>query len=143
MYRFIGCLLLVAVLSMAAFGQTVIIVNSANPVKAATRAEIANFYLGKTTQWSDGTKAVPIDQKKSSQAGAMFLEKIVKMKESDFKKTWVEKMLSGEAEPLQVKGSDDEVVEFVKANTGAIGYISAKSVADGVKVLPIDGKKEW
>ena len=142
-YSLILTMLLTAVLVSISFGQTVMIVNSANSVTSMTRSEAANFFLGNTTKWAGGEKAVPVDQKKSNPAGAAFLEKIVKMTESNFKKEWMSKLLSGEAEPLLLKSSDADVIEFVKANAGAIGYVSASSVVNGVKVVAVDGKKEW
>lgn len=126
-----------------ALGQTVMIVNKENPVNGITRAEAANYFLGKATMWVSGGKILVVDQKKSTPAGAAFLKKIVKMEESSFKNLWVEKMLSGEAVPPVTKNSDAEVLEYVKANPGAIGYISSSSPRDGVKVVSIDGASEW
>jgi len=126
-----------------ASAQTVIIVNSNHPSDNAAKYEVANIFLGKTTQWSDGLKADPIDQKKTTAAGQAFLAKIVAMDESSFKNLWVEKMLSGEADPPKVVESDAAVIEYVKSNTGAVGYISASTPHDGVKILSIDGNKEW
>ena len=138
----IGLLLVLGVVTTAS-AETVIIVNTENSVEKATTSEIANFYLGKMTQWKGGLKAVPVDQKKDTAAGKAFLAKIVKMSESDFKNLWVEKMLSGGAEPPKVLGSDEAVLKFVLANKGALGYIDAANLKEGVKILEIDGKKKW
>ncbi|MDK9701140.1 MAG: substrate-binding domain-containing protein [bacterium] len=142
-YSLIVAVLLSTALTVVAFGQTVLIVNTANNVTSMSRTEVSNFYLGKTTKWSNGEKAIPVDQKKVNSAGKAFLANIVKMSESEFKKEWMSKMLSGEAEPLLLKANDEEVIEFVKANKGGIGYVSASSVEAGVKFVAIDGKKEW
>ncbi len=120
--------------------ETILIVNNANKAASVTSAEAANFYLGKVTQWPGGVKVMPVDQKKTTPAGTGFLSKIMKMSEAEFKKIWVEKMLSGEADPPPVKNSDAEVVEYVKANPGAIGYIDSASPHEGVKVLPVSSK---
>lgn len=138
----IGLLLVLGVVTTAS-AETVIIVNTENSVEKATTSEIANFYLGKMTQWKGGLKAAPVDQKKDTAAGKAFLAKIVKMSESDFKNLWVEKMLSGGAEPPKVLGSDEAVLKFVLANKGALGYIDAANLKEGVKILEIDGKKKW
>jgi len=143
LYKVFVCSALLFALISSGFCQTVMIVNNNNALKGATSSEVANLFLGKTTQWSNGNKATPVDQVKSTTPGVAFLGKIVKMSEGDFKNLWVEKMLSGEAEPPQVKSNDAEIIAFVKANSNAVGYISASTPRDGVKVLPIDGKKEW
>jgi len=142
-FRILLAVLITACLSSLAFGQAVMIVHKDNPVNNATRAEAANYFLGKASIWPGGGKVMIVDQKKSTPAGMEFLKKIVKMEESTFKNLWVEKMLSGEALPPVNKNSDVEVVEYVKANPGAIGYVSASSPHEGVKVLNIDGASEW
>jgi ABC-type phosphate transport system substrate-binding protein len=136
-------LLLIAGTTTMASAETVMIVNAENPAAKVTASEIANFFLGKTTQWKGGLKAAPVDQKKDTAPGKAFLAKIVKMNESDFKNLWVEKMLSGGAEPPKVLDSDEAVIKFVKENKGAVGYIDAANLKEGVKALEIDGKKQW
>ncbi len=138
----VGLVLVLGVVAMAS-AETVIIVNTENPVEKATASEIANFYLGKMSQWKGGLKAVPVDQKKNIAAGKAFLAKMVKMSESDFKNLWMEKMLSGGASPPKVLGSDEAVLKFVLAIKGAVGYIDAANLKEGVKTLEIDGKKKW
>ena len=137
--------ILVFALGSVAMGQNVMIVNQDNPQTSITKAQVTNIFLGNTTKWNNGQKAAPVDQPKTTAAGKAFLANIVGMSESDFKKIWVEKLLSGQAEPLPVKTSDDDVIKFVKENPGAVGYISASSLkADsGVKTIEIDGKANW
>ena len=69
--KVILCLLLIG-FATTAMSQTVMIVNQDNPVDKATTAEVANFFLGKATQWSGGLKATPVEQKKSTKAGKAF-----------------------------------------------------------------------
>ena len=130
-------------LSNVTFGQTVIIVNSANDVSNITQSTAADYFLGKSTQWPSAGKVAPIEQNKTSEAGKAFLSKIIKMGDGDYKNYWVEKMLSGEAEPSKSFNSDADVINFVKQNKGAIGYVNEASVTDGVKVISIDGTKSW
>ena len=126
-----------------ASGQTVIIIHPENSLEKATRTDISNIFLGKKTQWDGGGKITPVEQKKDSKPGKAFLKTIVKMSENDYKNYWVEKMLSGEAEPPKNLSSDDDILKFVQNNKSAIGYLSADKVTEGVKVIPVDDKKEW
>ena len=128
--------------AMVSLGQTVMIVNTDHPATAASAADISNIYLGKTTMLN-GAKVVPVDQKKDTEAGKHFLSAIVKMDESTYKNLWVEKLLSGEATPPVMKSSDAEVVSFVQSTPGGIGFVSASADVSGVKVVAVDGKKEW
>lgn len=137
--------ILILGLCSVVMAETVMIVNTANPQTSITKGQISNIFLGSATKWSNGQKAAPVDQPKSTAPGKAFLANIVGMSEADYKKLWVEKMLSGQAEPMPVKPTDDDVIKFVKDNPGAVGYIdSANLKADsGVKAIAIDGKTNW
>lgn len=137
---FIGLLLIL--LASASYGQNVVIINSAHPAKAVTSSDLTNIFLGKSSTLA-GEKVVPVDEKRTTEAGKAFLDKILKMSESDYQSRWVEKMLSGEASPPAVKASDAEVLSFVKSTPGAIGYVSASADLSGVTVLPVDGNQQW
>jgi len=47
-------------------------------------------------------------------------------------------MLSGEGTAPKAFSSDAEVIDFVKNNNGAIGYISKDSLSDDVKQLNVE-----
>jgi hypothetical protein len=50
---------------------------------------------------------------------------------------WQQQIFSGKEVPPPVKASDDDVIAFVKANAGAIGYVSASTSTAGVKVIDV------
>lgn len=134
---------LLMILSVSvSFGQNVVIINSGHGATSISGSDLANIYLGRSSSLA-GSKVVPVDQKNTSGPGVAFLEKVLKLSASDYQNRWVEKMLSGEANPPVVKGSDADVIEFVKATPGGIGYVSASADLSGVKVLPVDGSQQW
>ena len=50
---------------------------------------------------------------------------------------WKRVAMSGRDTPPAVRGSDDEVVAFVRSSRGAIGYVSSGASTNGVKVIKI------
>ena len=50
---------------------------------------------------------------------------------------WNQKMFSGAEVPPPQKSSEREVIEFVRNNAGAVGYVSASAPLTQVKVLRI------
>ncbi len=51
---------------------------------------------------------------------------------------WQQQIFSGKDVPPEKKKSDAEVIEFVSANPGAIGYVSVSaSLGDGVKAVSV------
>jgi hypothetical protein len=61
---------------------------------------------------------------------------------SSIKAYWQKQIFSGRGVPPEEKQSDEEVLEYVSKNVGAIGYISESTVRDAydVKVLEIVGE---
>ena len=50
---------------------------------------------------------------------------------------WQQQIFSGKDVPPEQKASDAEVIAWVKANPGAIGYVSAGSAVSGVTVVKV------
>ena len=50
---------------------------------------------------------------------------------------WLQQVYSGQSTPPPVKPADGDVIAFVTANPGAIGYVGAAPAAGTVKVLAI------
>ena len=50
---------------------------------------------------------------------------------------WQQRMFNGGDVPPQVLDSDQAVLEHVRANEGAVGYVSEDASLDGVKVVEV------
>ena len=50
---------------------------------------------------------------------------------------WQKKIFTGKGVPPIEQSSEKDVIEFVKNNPGAIGYVSANTNTSGVKVLKV------
>ncbi len=51
---------------------------------------------------------------------------------------WQQAAFSGAGTAPVERSNDAEIIDFVKANAGAVGYISASSEATGVKVISVN-----
>jgi len=95
-----------------------------------TAADIKDVYLG-DKQLAGAVKLIPID---NAAAQAQFLEKAIKMDPGKYSSFWTKKTFRDGINPPAVKGSDAEVLSFVKATSGAVGYVASTPGAD-VKTL--------
>jgi ABC-type phosphate transport system substrate-binding protein len=125
-----------------AFGQGFkIVVNEANPSETISKQQLENFFMKKTGTWSEGLHVLPVDQAASSSTRHGFSKVIFGRDANAIKSYWQRQIFSGRGVPPPEKGSDDEVLAFVRANPGAIGYVSSNAdVGSGVKVLKVAGK---
>jgi ABC-type phosphate transport system substrate-binding protein len=119
----------------------VVIVAEGNPVSSIKRQELARFFLKKTGRWSDGHGVIPVDQSAGSPVRAAFTRAVLAVEGmgqiSAVQNFWLQQVYSGRSSPPAVKASDPEIVAFVAANPGAIGYVAAASAMRGVKVLTV------
>ncbi len=114
-----------------------IIVNVSNPLAVIAKDQLSKLFLKKTTKWENGTKALPLDQNEASSVRERFSKGVHNKGVTSVKSYWQKLIFSGRAVPPPVKSSDKEVVEYVKANPGAVGYVSEKASDNDVKVLKI------
>ena len=118
-----------------------IVVNEANPSETISKLQLENFFMKKTGAWSNGQPVIPVDQTASSSTRNGFSKVIFGRDTSAIKSYWQRQIFSGRGVPPPEKASDDEVLAFVRVNSGAIGYVSSDAdVGSGVKVLEITNK---
>jgi ABC-type phosphate transport system substrate-binding protein len=91
--------------------------------------EIRDVFLGEK-QFAGSLKLIPVD---NGSLRGEFLAKVLQTDERKYAARWTRKSFrEGMAAPA-IKGSDAEVIAFVRSTPGAVGYVSAG--ASGVKVL--------
>ncbi len=114
-----------------------IIVNKSNAASSISKAQLSKMFLKKVSKWDDSKKVLPIDQKTDSPVREAFSEAIHEKGIATVQAYWHHKIFSGRGTPPKVEASDASVIEFIKSNPGAIGYVSAEAVVDDVKVIEV------
>jgi hypothetical protein len=117
-----------------------VIVNEANPAHSLAKADLAALFLKKTARWPGGGPAAPIDQTESAPARAAFSKDVLGKSVQAVVSYWQQQIFSGREVPPPQKANDAAVVDFVKANVGAVGYLAAGPAPSGVKVLAVAEK---
>lgn len=114
-----------------------VIVNSANATTELTADQAAKLFLKQALKFPNDTPAQPVDQGKATGVRAAFSKAVLGRPVSAVESYWQQQIFSGKDVPPAAKGSDDEVVSFVKATPGAIGYVSAGASTASVKVVDV------
>jgi ABC-type phosphate transport system substrate-binding protein len=116
----------------------VVIVNTANPVASVSRSDLSKIFLKKVERWPNGQPAAPVDLGASSPAREKFTTDVIGKSPRALEAYWQQQIFSGKNVPPVSKPTDDEVIEFVKANPNAVGYVSPKAAEGaGVKRLTV------
>ena len=115
-----------------------VVVNEANPSDTISMQQLENIFMKKTGTWRNGQPVIPVDQPASSSTRHGFSNVIFGRDTNAIKSHWQRQIFSGRGVPPPEKASDNEVLAFVRVNSGAIGYVSSDAdVGSGVKVLEI------
>ena len=122
----------------AAQGGYKVVANPSVPESSLSRSELSRHFLKKTNRWSDGTKVVPVDQERTSPTRESFSSDVHRKSPDVVAAYWQKQIFSGRGVPPVVKKSDAEVLEHVRSNPGAVGYVSAGASTQGVKVLELE-----
>ena len=118
-----------------------VVVNGANAADEISKQQLENLFMKKTATWSNGQPALPVDLAAASSTRQGFSKVIFGRDVNAIKSFWQRQIFSGRGVPPPEKASDDGVLDFVRANPGAIGYVSSNTdVGSGVKVLEIAGE---
>jgi ABC-type phosphate transport system substrate-binding protein len=114
-----------------------VIVNSNVAGQALTREVLVQIYLGKVERWGDRSVIVAVDLSSTSTVRQAFSERALGMPVEAVQRLWMRKIADGKRPPIS-KPSDQEVIAFVAAEPGGIGYVSSTAqVPPTVRELPV------
>ena len=120
-----------------AAGRYRVIVNPSNPASTLGRADVARLFLKKVTSWADGRPVAAVDQQRTSPVREAFSAEIHQKDADAIAAHWQVLVFSGRDVPPRILKSDAEVLDFVRSNPGAIGYVSDGVALEGVKALTV------
>jgi ABC-type phosphate transport system substrate-binding protein len=114
-----------------------VVANASVAVDRLPRAEASRIFMKKQTKWKDGSPILPVDQSLSSDVREEFSKDVHGKNAAAVDAYWQKQIFSGRGLPPVTKSSDADVISYVRANAGAIGYVSAGADTTGVKVIAI------
>jgi ABC-type phosphate transport system substrate-binding protein len=118
---------------VAAQGAYVVIVNNANDVGTISVSDLSAMFLKKSRRWPNGQDVVPVDLSENADTREVFSQAVHGKSTSAIKAYWQKMIFSGKAVPPVEKSSDQEVVAYVRATPGAVGYVSSGASLSGVR----------
>lgn len=129
----IGTLLLLA--TGSAWAQLVVVVNARSGVAAMSRNEVINIFFGRNRQFFNGLEAQPVDMLDSHPDRARFYGALVGKDLADINAYWSRQVFSGRMQSPPKMGTPDEVIKWVAAQPGGIGFIELAKADARVQVV--------
>jgi ABC-type phosphate transport system substrate-binding protein len=122
--------------SLAYEEQFKVIVNPDNPIEAVSRDFLRDAYLKKATDWH-GETIRPIDLASKNAAREQFTKDVIRKSSSQLRTYWSQQVFSGKGVPPPEVGSTADVISYVLANRGAVGYVPVDANIGKAKVIPL------
>jgi ABC-type phosphate transport system substrate-binding protein len=117
----------------------VIITNNNNPTNQISTAQLRNIYIGNKISWDDGSLIHLADYSADSKIRKEFCDEFLNLSPRKVSMLWIKVSLSGKSVPPQIFRDEKELIDYIKNNDRAIGYISsAYDLPPDIKVLKIN-----
>lgn len=129
-------LLLLCAAAPALADEFKVVVHPDNPASELGRGQVSQLLLKKVLRWPDGTPAMPVEPA-SERLRRRVAEAVHQRSLNAIRSYWNQQIFSGRDVPPLEKAGDAEVVAYVRANPGAIGYVSPTADVTGVKVVAV------
>lgn len=115
-----------------------VVVNRSNPLSSLTRAELSAIFMKKVRSWPDRSEVLPVDQALTSRVRELFSRSIHGKSVAYVTRYWHRLIFAGRDIPPRQVDSNAAVIDFVKANHGAIGYVDTGTpLVSDVKVIAV------
>lgn len=103
-----------------------------------SRASLQALFTGKTDRWGDKTSARPVDQSMKTPVRRAFTTSVLGRSMGEIQRYWQDRVRVDRVFPPPIKSSDEEVLGFVAATAGAVGYVGPDTaIPEHVKVISI------
>lgn len=126
------CILLLASQVQAGI---VVIVNPNNDLQKFSQRQLVDLYMGRNLYFPNGELALRLDHPPDSPIRAEFYQGLVGKSVSEVSAYWARLLFTGRASPPQVIQDSESVLNIVRNNNNAIGYIEENELDDTVKVI--------
>lgn len=135
----LSLVLAVTILGSASPAETfTVVVHPESRIASVSRAELSKIFLGRLRTWSDGTSVLPVDQLPERRVRARFSRQIHGRSVVTVEVYWKRMIFSGRGVPPDEVDDDRQVLEYVAARPGAVGYVAASTQLIGVRELPLE-----
>ena len=132
----LAALLCCAALPAGAADGLLVVVHPDNPEASMTAGQLSRLFLKKSIRWPDGVEARPVEPA-TPQLRERFAVEVHEKSLAAVRAYWTQLIFSGRDVPPIEKARDADVLAYVRANRGAVGYVSPSADTAGVKVLTV------
>jgi ABC-type phosphate transport system substrate-binding protein len=113
----------------------VVVVNKANPASVLTRDVLRPIFQTIKSEWSDGTKAEPVNLPDNDDIRHRFDAAVLGLEADDVVKYWIDRKIRGGERPPRRVGTEGSALRFVANTPGGVGYMRASAAQPAVRIV--------
>ncbi len=118
-----------------------VVVREDTPVDSLSLTDVRKMLLGERQFWSGSLRVTLLIREPGTREREVILKEIYHMNEAEFRRYWIEKIFSAEAQTgPKIAYSDQKATDLVAAIPGSIAFVDASRIPKNVKELKIDGR---
>lgn len=112
--------------------ELVVVAHPHTQVSQLTRSELINIFMGRYRKLPSGVAALPVDL---APLKARFYRQLVNKDIAEINSYWARLVFSGQAAPpIQIQ-DEAEMLDYIRRNPGAIGFVDSADVPQDLVVL--------
>jgi len=135
MRRLLAIPLLLLLASGSARAEIIVIVSAKNPLRTLTSEQASDLFLGKSADFPNGSKAVPLDQQEGASIRDNFYRKSTGKGPAQMNAHWARMLFTGRAQPPVAVADSEAVKKLVAADASLIGYIDREELDSSVRAV--------
>jgi ABC-type phosphate transport system substrate-binding protein len=112
-----------------------VIVSAQSAVRSLSQKEVLALYTGRARTLPDGEVATPLDQLRDSTTRADFYQMLTGMDIARINSYWARLHFTGQVQPPPVVGDDAAVIQRLRTDPSAIGYVTREPNNAAVRVV--------
>lgn len=117
--------------------EVAVVVNLKNSIEKMTPEQVSDIFLGRHRTFPSGDPVLVLERERNSPLRKKFFQSLNGMSLRRLNAYWARLQFSGEVQPPPTLGNSRDILQAVRKNPNAIGYVDAAIVDDSVRVVLI------
>lgn len=131
-YKMIGLFIIGLIIYAVPLNAEVnVIVNKGVQVKELDAGTMRKIFLGKRTSWSNGERIKLVTLTKGK-TYMQFVKDILHMTPQQYSLHWKRALFSGTGMPPKSLNTEEEIIQYVAENEGAIGFVGVDTQDENI-----------
>ncbi len=121
--------------------QEILVIVNKNVTDSIDLNKISSIYRAEKTKWNDGTQ-ITVTMLTKGDLHEAFAKSVVGLNTNRWIRIWRRIIFTGSGLPPRTFKTETDMVNFIAATPGAMGYITASTPHENVKVIYDNRKKD-